>query len=65
MTLTRLKQILADKLNPEEILERFDIQSEELLEEFSERVDLQFEELVKEFGDEDEETEDDDYHSGE
>lgn len=58
MTLTELKQRMADKLNPEEILELFKLTSEDLLEAFDYLVEENFEEYAREYGESEEETED-------
>lgn len=54
MTLTELKQRMADKLNPDEILEILEVDSEELLEYFEDKVEARFEELAREYGDSEE-----------
>jgi hypothetical protein len=62
MTLQELKQILQDRLNPEDILERFDITSEDLLDRFEERIEIQFKDLLNEFAEE-ENTDDNNYRN--
>jgi hypothetical protein len=45
---------MADKLNPDEILEILEVDSEELLEYFEDKVEARFEELAREYGDSEE-----------
>ncbi len=53
-----LKERIAERLNPDEIVELLNISSKELLEEFGDKIEEHLEKLIKEFGDEDsEETE--------
>ena len=53
-----LKARIAERLNPDEIVELLNISSKELLEEFGDKIEEHLEKLIKEFGDEDsEETE--------
>jgi translation initiation factor 2 alpha subunit (eIF-2alpha) len=47
-----LKERIAQRLNPDEIVELLNISTKELLEEFGYKIEEHYEELIKEFDDE-------------
>lgn len=54
MTLVELKERIAERLNPDEIIELLDISSKEILEEFGDKIEEHYDELIKEYGDDEE-----------
>lgn len=58
VTLEELKQRMAERTDPEILLERLDISSAELIERFEDKIDERFDSLCGEYwSDEDEEVE--------
>lgn len=54
LTLAELKDRLLATTNPEELLEKLDISSEELLNRFEDKLEERYEKLITEFSEEEE-----------
>lgn len=64
VTLRELQERLAERLDPDALVDLLDVSSEDIVEAFPEKVDEKFDILITEYFDEEEDSPDD-YHSGE